>query len=297
MSDDRLYHLHAEATKEFESGPKFNWVLRFDCAAQDLRNLEITDVREDAAGWRSRVPPKNFYFTHAQFYTDGIQHIIDELLIKPTSNRALYSLISQEHIRKKGDAPIPSFMTFQCQIDNDALYCTCYFRALEISTFLKINLEEIRQTLVEIYEGVPRFSKVNLTIFAFHAYIDRTRSPLKRPQLESLYELDLASMLSEATHTPVRNLNGILKELRNAGTVVSAEKLIDLKRILSTNLPGIKIHPDLTKALFIEQLGVAIEAATTLGELRCKESRGPAVTAATSVYQTAIDAMLNTLDT
>lgn len=296
MSDDRLYQLHAEATKDFVSGPKFNWVLQFDCAAQDLRNLEITDVREDAAGWRSQVPPKNFYFTHAQFYTDGVQHIINELSIKPTSNRALYSLISQEHIRKKGDTPIPSFMTLQCQIDNEVLYCTCYFRALEISTFLKINLEEIRQTLVEIYDGVPRFSKVSLTIFAFHAYIDRTRSPLKRPQLESLYELELVSLLTEAAPTPVRSLDRILRELRNAGTVVSAEKLIDLKRILSTNLPGIKIHPELTKVLFIEQLGVAIEAATTLGELRCKESRGSAVTAATTAYQNAIDSMLNTLN-
>jgi len=291
MPENRLYQLHADAVKTLELGPQFNWKLSFECAAEDLCKLEMTDVRADAEAWRSEAVPADFYFTHAQFYTDGVKHIINELKDKPTSNRALYSLIAQDHIRATGDNPIPSFLVLQCQIDNDVLYCTCYFRALEVSRFFKINLEEIRQTLVEIHIGVPRFSKVHLTIFAFRAYTDKNRSSLRRPKLETLHDDELLALLIDTADNPVRTLDSMLRELREAVTAVSAEKLESLKRILSYNRPQIKIPKELKKPLFIDKLEAAIAATTALAELRRKGSHGGAVDAATQTYQMALDAL------
>ena len=293
MTDNRLYELHTSAAKELETGPKFNWTLQFECDAQDLSKLEMTDVRAEAEGWRSEDVPADFYFTHAQFYTDGVKHIIKELKDKPTSNRALYSLISQDHIRAKGDNPIPSFMVLQCQIDNDVLYCTCYFRALEVSQFLKINLEEIRQTLVEIHIGVPRFTKVHLTVFAFRAYIEKNRLPLRRPKLETLHDEELLVLLMDTT--AVRDLDSMLRELREAVTTVSATKLESLKRILSYDKPQIIIPKELKKPLFKEKLVAAIAATTALAELRQKGSHGAAVDIATQTYRTTIDALCDEL--
>lgn len=293
MTDNRLYELHTNAAKEFETGPKFNWSLEFKCDAQDLSKLVMTDVREEAEVWRSEAVPADFYFTHAQFYTDGVKHIIKELKDKPTSNRALYSLISQDHIREKGDNPIPSFMVLQCQIDDDVLYCTGYFRALEVSQFLKINLEEIRQTLVEIHNGVPRFSQVHLTVFAFRAYIEKNRLPLRRPKLETLQDEELLMLLMDTT--AVRVLDSMLRELREAVTTVSTTKLESLKRILSYNKPHIKIPKELKRPLFNQKLDAAIAATTALAELRQKGSHGAAVDIATTTYRTTIDALCDEL--
>lgn len=294
MNDDRLYRLHADAVKELESGPQFNWILNFDCDAQDLHKLEITDVVETAKGWRSEVPPPEFYFTHAQYYTDGIKHIINELKEKPTSNRALYSLIAQDHIRNSGDTPIPSFMTLQCQIDKDILYCTCYFRALEASTFLKINLEEIRQTLVEIYEGIPQFAKVHLTIFAFRAYNDPGRLPLRRPRLETLTVVQLVELLLNPEGNPIKTLRDMLNELHGAVTAVSDVNLIALKDILSSNVLQTLKWPG--KPLFINQLERAIAATAKLAALRKKGSHGPGVDEAIQSYQQDIKALCDNLD-
>jgi len=294
MNDDRLYQLHANAVKNFEEGPQFNWALNFDCEAQDLRKLEITDVVEAAKGWRSEVRPPEYYFTHAEYYTDGVKHIINELKEKPTSNRALYSLIAQKDIRNSGDTPIPSFMTLQCQIDKDVLYCTCYFRALEVSRFLKINLEEIRQTLVEIYEGVPQFTKVHLTIFAFRAYNDQGRLPLRRPQIEILTDVQLVALLLKPHSNPIQILRNMLEELRGAITAVSSEKLKALKDILSNN--DLQTPTWVQKPLFINQLDQAITATTNLANLRKKGSHGPGVDEATQSYQRAIKVLCDNLD-
>lgn len=294
MSDNRLCELHADAAKKVEElGPQFNWVLKFECAAQELRNLEISNVRAAAEGWRSETPPPDYYFSHAQYYKDGVAHIINELTKKPTSNRALYSLISQDDIRDSHDGPIPSFMILQCQLDNEALYCTAYFRALEVSNFLKINLEEIRQTLVEIYEGCPRFSTVKWTIFAFHAYVDHTRSTLRRPRLESLDTVDLIELLAQPN--ALRELDAMLKELHEAITIVP-EKLENLRKVLEKKRQGIAVHEKLGDRLLINQLDIAIDAAKSLRQLRCQDSRGDAVVLATNRYQQAISEMRRHLD-
>lgn len=289
MTAKTLYELHAACVKNIKDAPQFNWTVKFDCESRELRDLVMPDVEDEASIWRSESVPADFYFTHAEHYGDGVKHIIQELTDKPTSNRALYSLICQNKISNSGDRPIPSFMTLQCQISDETLYCTCYFRALEVSRFFKINLEEIRQTLVEISDAVPGFSKISLTIFAFRAYVDMDRAPLKRPRLEVMPEYQLVASVLDAATQPVKNLDRMLKELREAVTAVSPAKLISLRSILSMTAPGIVIPKQLKDKLFLEELDLAIEATRRLEQLRRKQSHGVQVEDATKSYQSAID--------
>lgn len=296
MAVDNLYKFHQACLQEFASGPKFNWISTFNCKMQDLRKMGMQSVQEEAALWRSQEVPPNFYFTHGKYFRDGIKHIIQELTEKPTSHRALYSLISQNDISGSGDSPIPSFLTFQCQVVDGTLHCTAHFRALEVSRFFQVNLEEIRQTIVEISDGVPNFTNVSLTIFAFRAYVDDKRGSLKRPSLEVMAEWELMASLFDAAPDPIRNLDKMLKEVKEAVTAVSPRKLISLKGILTAHLPGVSIRKELRDKLFLEELNVAIEAAATLEQLRRKQSHGENVDIATKHYQTSIENLRNRLN-
>ena len=70
------------------------------------------------------------------------------------------------------DHPIPSFLLFQVTVEDNILYATTYFRALEIAKFLKINVQEIKLNLLKIIQecNLRHITKVRVTIHAFNAY-------------------------------------------------------------------------------------------------------------------------------
>lgn len=298
MNKDALYQLHEKAKLDLDGGPQFNWSLDFECAAAELDGMEISDVRDIASMWRSETPSPQLYFTHRQYYKNGIQHIIEELQSKPTSNRALYSLISQDQINESGDGPLPSFLVLQCQLDDGNLYCTCYFRALEVHSFLRVNLEEIRQTLSEICHALGTVKSIRLKIFAFHAYIDKSRLPLQKPEIETLLDDEIQIMLMAGAQDPVKRLDRLLLELRNATTIVSSGKLVSLKRIIERDAPNARLHDSIItlRPLLRDQLTAAIAAATKLLEIRTRASRGPSAEAGLREYQESLDKLRKTLN-
>ena len=130
MDENGLYDFHQEMVAQVKTaGESFNWHCDLDIPVTDINRVAMLDVSEEAAQWRQKNPAPDMYFSHGEYYEDGIQHIIDELTLKPTSNRALYSLLAQRDITGSGDGPIPSFLTFQCSIERGVLYCTASFRA------------------------------------------------------------------------------------------------------------------------------------------------------------------------
>lgn len=294
-----LYDLHTEAINELSDGHRFNWILDRIFDASDLRSMELVDVTDEAAKWRLPVAPAELYFSHGQFYADGVQHIIQELKDKPTSNRALYSLLGQSVISGSGETPIPSFMSLQCQIEGDTLYCTCCFRALEVGKFLRVNLEEIRQTLVEIHLGVPNFNKVHLTIFAFHAYVDAKRRPLMKPEIEVLTSIQLLTLLTRgAKESPVRKLAALLDELSETLSAVSSKPLQSLVDILYVDTPGIALDDKLLskKTQLLDALPRAIKAADDLAQLRKSASRGEPIKASIGEYRASLARLRDVLD-
>ncbi len=287
-----LYDKHKEALAEIaeNGGVAYNWLFNFEIPVIELGNISIEDQKENARQWRSVSPPDNFYFSHAQYYKDGIAHIIRELKKKPSSNRALYSLMNQENISESDDLPIPSFLTMQCQISNQVLMATCCFRALEVDTFLKINLEEIRQNLAEITDQFPGISKINLTIFSFKAYIQRDFHPLIKPKIEYLKDDQILVLLQQKNG--LSNLVDLVSEAKGAISIVPATRFIDLKRILSNACEnGNLIDPEIISRseTIYRYLEECIHAASNLMRERQQGSFGEKIDVSTISYMNALE--------
>lgn len=297
MDENGLFAAHADMLHSVDKTPNkeaFNWHWTVDIPALDLERVKMTDVAEEAAQWRQAIPAADMYFTHAEYYGDGIQHIVDELKHKPTSNRALYSLLAQTDISKSGDDPIPSFLTFQCSIENEVLYCTATFRALEVSKFLRINLEEIRQNLVEICTNLPAIDKVHLHIFAFHAYVRSVpAAALRRPKIDVMFMPELLILMQEGK---VRELDTLLGEVAQSTTTVSEVGLATLLGIFQMGEKA-RLHAGLEgkRGLLVPQLTQAVRACKDLASSRKGASRGIHTAAKIKAFQTAVNNVRDTL--
>lgn len=275
MDENGLYEAHAAMVSTVNGEAKkevFNWHSTLEIPTADLQKVRMVDVSVEAAKWRNAEPAEDMYFTHRQYYGDGLTNIIEELKRKSTSNRALYSLLAQENIRYSGDSPIPSFLTFQCTIEKEILYCTASFRALEVSHFLKVNLEEIRLNLVDICDAFPELEKVRLHIFAFHAYSRPAAvATLRKPEIEVVPEGLLLRLMQLGD---VRELDTLLSGLAKSTTVVSPKSL---KALLGNlRMPNGGLHADILskRGLLEPQLNDAIKACNVLAESRKAASRG-----------------------
>jgi hypothetical protein len=191
-----LQELADFAKSEVAASRVINFVLRAELTPKAIKNEPLSDVTETAQMWRAPERPGELYINHGEFIGDGLEHIKAELKRKPSSNRALYSLINQKDVSGSSDRPIPSFMVFQCAVVESVLYCTAYFRALEVSTFLPINLEEVRLNLCELLDELD-VGKVRLCVFAFNAYASPDRIPLRRCKLDLLSALRLQDLYNK----------------------------------------------------------------------------------------------------
>ncbi|MFY0479539.1 hypothetical protein [Achromobacter marplatensis] len=297
MDENGLYAAHADMLGSVEKTANkevFNWHWTVDIPASDLESVKMTDVTVEAAQWRQATPAADMYFTHAEYYRDGIQHIVDELQHKPTSNRALYSLLAQKDISKSGDNPIPSFLTFQCSIEKEVLYCTATFRALEVSNFLRINLEEIRQNLVDICKELPAIEKVHLHIFAFHAYVRSVpAAALRRPKINVMFMPKLLILMQEGD---VRELDTLLGEVARSTTAVSEVGLATLLGIFQIE-KNARLHASIEgkRGLLVPQLMQAVNACKDLASSRKGASRGIYTAEKIRAFQTAVNNVRETL--
>lgn len=201
-----------------------NYVVACQIDISSILCSPLSDVEEEAKEWASRECPDHLYFNHGQYAKGGVEYIAEELKRKPTSNRALYSLINQDDIQGSGDRPIPSFMVFQVVLQGECLYCTVYFRALEVSKFFRINLEEIRQNICKIYNHPLVFKNVKLFIVGCRAYHTVGFNPLVRPRLDQMGVLDILSALERSPS----ELGPMIREKASAHTVIESSSLRSL---------------------------------------------------------------------
>lgn len=295
-----LYQLHAKAIEDFHKNgdvDQFFWTLKFECLASALEDLRMPDVETDAALWRRNPCPDELYFSHGEYIGDGLKHLIDELKEKPSSNRALYSLMAGKQISDSGDSPIPSFMLFQCSIEGASLKCACYFRAIELSKFLRVNLEEIRQILVEVTQEILEVKKVEIALFAFRAYVDVSASMLKKPQIELFKDEQLHKLLMPVAKNPREELARLLQQLHDSVTVVSSVKLHSLLRIISDAGPTAYLHEEIAarRPLLVKQLKVTIEKADALAYARTRSSHGQNVDKSVQDYRAAVSDLCGVL--
>ncbi|MCX2522736.1 hypothetical protein [Larsenimonas rhizosphaerae] len=220
-----LEEVAKKALKDVPPGESINnYIVACRIDISDLLSKPLLDVQEQARNWGAKECPDHLYFNHGQYAKEGVDYIAEELKRKPTSNRALYSLINQNDIEGSGDNPIPSFMVFQAVLRDSCLYCTVYFRALEISSFFRINLEEIRQNIKKIYSHTLVFNSVKILILGCRAHHTVGFIPLVRPKLDQLDTLDILSLLENSR----KELGMMIREKSNAHSVVESKSLEEL---------------------------------------------------------------------
>lgn len=213
---------------------KINFLLSYELNANELIQNSLLDVQEKAQQWAADECPENLYFNHGQYKVGGVENIINELKEKPSSNRALYSLIDQKTIMDSGDNPIPSFMIFQSILENGTLYCNVYFRALEVSNFLRINLEEIRLNIEKIYQSTLAFSKVRLVIFACRAHHVPNFNSLEKPNLDLLSQYQILKMLKDNKEEFIQNI----EKMAEVQTVLSSKSIKHIQEIVEGEWQG-----------------------------------------------------------
>jgi len=266
---ENLEDIKNDATSDIADGDfEFNKCLAYEFDIKLVTESELADVSEDAKSWADDICPDSLHFNHGSYLRGGMMHLTDELNNKPSSNRALLSLISQKDVSDSGDKPIPSFMIFQTSIEDEVLYCTTYFRVLEISTFLRVNIEEIRQRLSSVYSDCPRFKKIRLVIFSFRAYRNSSMTPLKKS------EFDLLSFhqLSKKINTNPNEFGYLIREKSKDSTVVYLDKLVHLEEVLGDS------ECDLSNVkLLLKYLKDSIEHGHKLKEIRLIQSHHPSI--------------------
>jgi hypothetical protein len=266
MEISSLEDVISKATNEIPDGEStINFVLAFQTSPTIIKEAPLKDVTEEALRWAALVRPENLYFNHGEFIKDGMKHIIEELENKKDSNRALFSLISQDSISNSLDNPIPSFMLMQCNIHDETLYCTTYFRALEITKFFRVNLEEIRLKIVEIYDRLLSFKRIKVTIFAFRAYSNKKINALTIPHFDRMNE----SQITVELMTQPSKVAELLREKCHDSTVINVDSIEKIIRALSalTNQ-----HLNFNRNLVMAKANELQKTSAQLRELRARSS-------------------------
>lgn len=268
-----------------------NFIFSAEITARSLRKDGIASVTEKAEQWRNKIKPDDLVINHGSYMQDGLDHIIEELIRKPSSNRALYSLINQKDISGSGDNAIPSFMIFQCAIDpsTNILYCTSYFRALEVCNFLPINLEEMRLNICNILERQNIITKIRFCIFAFCAYYKPNQLPLERCELDKHDSLYIDDLYKKGKWLEIVRL---LEEKAQETTVIEVKGLETMKAWLRPDRNEL-----LPKGLIIDvirnDIDAAISAAERLRSLRHSDSHSPFLSEVSKDFTDKVNAIAN----
>src|SRR5207249_4972474 len=115
--------------------PQFNLLLSYELPIAVLNSPFVSANRDKAEKWIADPAPKELFFSHGQYFRGqrGVEHVIQELSRKRLSRRALLTTLEMDTLLAGGDLPVPAFSILQFCIDQNVLYVTAYFRALEVA--------------------------------------------------------------------------------------------------------------------------------------------------------------------
>ena len=270
----------------------FNIKVEFDI---DLIENSLNDVHDLAVDFQNPKCPDNLHMNHGEHIhkkNDGIQNIIDELKNKKNSNRAIISLINQEDIVGSGDNPIPSFMILQFSIENNnTLYLTLYFRALEVSKFLRINIEEIRIIIENIKTEIVNIDKVFLNIIAFRAYVEEDINPLQRAELDLLISKKIFGILKKEP----KELIKLLEEKKTSSTIIEYKSYQDIIEWMEDTDSADDIHKGIMKPIIKKLFKDIVEISIEIEDIRTKSSHSHDINSKQCNYKDKLDELIKEL--
>lgn len=287
---DDFEQIIAQAIAQAQEAPesyKLNFSLKVSFPVKMVFSAQLDDASSLATAFQEYDCPPSLYINHGSYITpQGIAHVVKELKEKHTSNRAIISLINQCDIIDSGDSPIPSFMVIQFSVENtEHLYVTAYFRALEVSRFLRVNIEEIRMLCKNIADELKHIATINLNIFAFRAYEKEGINTLEIPEIE---RMDSVRLLKRLEHTPSQ-FAGLLREKAKYSTVIDGHDLREIERIVTDVDIQKDFHEILRARAFTQQLGEAIKLTEELRQLRESASHYSQLEELFERYQEALE--------
>lgn len=272
---------------------QINFSLKVQFGIDLIKTPQLHDVVTEAEAWQNTTKPEHLHINHGIYIGEnGIDHVIDELIHKRPSNRALISLISQKDIVGSGDTPIPSFMLIQFSLEGSDLYVTTYFRALEVSKFLRINIEEIRLIIKKIYDQIPTISSIRMNIFAFRAYINENQSTLKRQKIDMLPGHHILRFMEDSP----KRIVTLLKEKLEESTAIENSALRYIHEVINDQVVNEKIHSCFKGELTKRLLAVCLATSEELINLRKKTSHSERISELNKAYLKSLDGLIGEIE-
>jgi hypothetical protein len=157
-----------------KTSAKFNLVLAYELPIDVLESQFVAVHKPQAEKWLSDPPPRELFFSHAQFYRGklGTDYVLAELERRNMGRRAMLAMVDMDTILDSAHRSVPAFSLVQFAIDANVLYVTAYFRALEVGAFLPSNLTEIAIHCESIRRRFTHIATIRLFILAFRGYYE-----------------------------------------------------------------------------------------------------------------------------
>jgi hypothetical protein len=263
----------------------FNLVLAYDFDVDLLDYAFVKAYEPLAQKWLEEEVAAELHLSHGKFFRGqrGIEFLVDELKQKPTSRRALLCLLSMDTILESEDDPIPSEVVLQFGIQENLLFVTAYFRALEVSAFLRTNLAEICLHCRNICRKIDGIANIRLTLLAFRAFIEENSRCLQKAEIEPIGNVAVA-----ASNHNLDLLTRWLADKMRPESVVFTNGLEEM-------LNGARGSKDAYPPNFIVSLDRAITQLGEIQALRRARSEGTVLLKAEKLVQDSIGAALKEL--
>ncbi|MFZ2959351.1 MAG: metallophosphoesterase [Candidatus Ozemobacteraceae bacterium] len=242
FSSKSLTEVHEEIQRTAkDQGSIPNFILEINNSVPDFLadiNKNYKKAINQAKEWLEPSIPQTLYYNHGTYLNkggiEGIQHLITELKNKPTSSRAIISLINMTDITGRGDGFLPALNIIQCSFDNlnkERLRFSLYLRALEVKHFLPINIAEISIILQEICKYFPSLKEVQIFLTAFRAQFKDRFGCHRKVKLDLIKQPKFMTLLKD------RNISEITKMLRekreNPETVVIDSGILNFQECIT----------------------------------------------------------------
>ncbi|CAI3202390.1 metallophosphoesterase family protein [Clostridium neonatale] len=292
------YEKVVQAIKEYGAIINFNMNIRTELQKfnESIEHLFYEQIKI-AEEWQEKVPPSSLYYNHGEYMfkgkVDPINHIIKELIRKPTSSRAIIPLINMNDVVDSGDNFLPSLDIIQFGFDNDErieLCVTIYLRALEVNNFLKINLCEVYVMCKKIKEQIRSISNININIFAFRAQYKEKFSCFKKADIDIT---DESRIMIKVMKKKVEQIIELLKnKYELSETVVHLDGIDKLDRCIKNYNDDCE-EEESYPIKIVEGIGTLKECMNKLKKLREKTSDYKEIEEQEEIVQKGIKCLIN----
>ncbi|GAU78539.1 metallophosphoesterase [Fusibacter sp. 3D3] len=233
-----LYDTIVRETKHYKSiyNLKVTLSSEFNSFEKEIQTY-FSDIIPVACDWQSQSVPESLYYNHGKYMQSesiwGMDYIIQELMNKSTSSRAIIPLIDFNMVANSKDRFLPSLDIIQFGFADDQrseLFLTLYLRALEVKHFLKINICEAYIMAQQLKDKIRSIQRINLTIVAYKAQYKENYGCFRKAQIDSVTESDLTMSIIEKDFKAVIDM--LEEKIDLSETVIQDHGLENLNKAL-----------------------------------------------------------------